>query len=160
MAPEQLELPGIPDFESVVDLRKLAREKGWDNSEESRYDLYEWAYDNLPKVLPKSKMGKAIKYAMRNWQALTRFILDPTIPPDNNRSENALRIVALLRKNSLFAHDPDTADNLAALLTVVATCVANGLDPVEYLSDVLLRVAETPKEELGSLIPGEWKPRG
>ena len=47
LAPEQLDLPGIPDFESVVDLRTLVLEKGWDNSEESRYSIYEWVYDNL-----------------------------------------------------------------------------------------------------------------
>lgn len=121
--------------------------------------LYIWLADQKNRHRPQSKMGKAISYAMKNWQALTRFILDPSIPPDNNRSENALRIVALLRKNSLFAHDPDTADNLAALLTVVATCVAHGIDPVEYLSDVLLRVADTSPSEMGSLIPGTWRPR-
>lgn len=121
--------------------------------------LYVWLAEQKTRHRPSSKMGNAINYAMRNWQAITRFILDPTIPPDNNRSENALRIVAMLRKGSLFAHDPDTADNLAALLTVVATCVAHGLDPLEYLSDVLLRVAETPETEIASLIPGEWAPR-
>ena len=120
--------------------------------------LYIWLAQQKDRHRPKSKMGKAIRYAMRNWQALTRFILDPNVPPDNNRSENALRIVALLRKNSLFAYDPDTADNLAALLTVVATCIASGIDPLEYLTDVLPRVADTPEEEIASLIPGEWVP--
>jgi transposase len=120
--------------------------------------LYIWLAEQKDRHRPKSKMGKAIRYAMRNWQALTRFILDPEVPPDNNRSENALRIVALLRKNSLFAHDPDTADNLAALLTVVATCVASDIDPLKYLTDVLPRITDTPDEELASLIPGEWVP--
>ena len=120
--------------------------------------LYVWLAEQKHRHRPTSKMGKAIRYAMNNWQALARFIRDPSIPPDNNRSENMLRIVALIRKNSLFAHDPDTADNLAALLTVVASCVASAIDPLEYLADVLLRVAATPKEKIGSLIPGEWKP--
>jgi transposase len=121
--------------------------------------FYVWLAEQKSRHRPTSKMGKAISYTMRSWQALTRFIRDPRIPPDNNRSEGALRIVAMLRKVSLFAHDPDTADNLAALLTVVATCVTNGLEPIEYLSDVLLRIADTPEADLASLLPGEWAPR-
>lgn len=127
--------------------------------------LYIWLATRRDQHRPKSKMGKAIRYGLRNWQSLTRFILDPTIPPDNNRSENALRIVALLRKNSLFAHDPDTADNLAALLTVVATCVASELDPLEYLADVLPRLSDIPEDDpdaavaaITALIPGNWTP--
>ena len=64
---------------------------------------------------------------MKNWQALTRFIRNADIPPDNNRAENALRVVALLRKNSLFVGNKNAGKNLAALLTVVA--VNGRVDP-------------------------------
>lgn len=47
LAPEQLELPGIPSFESVTDLRQLVQDQGWDATEEGKYELYQWVYDNL-----------------------------------------------------------------------------------------------------------------
>ena len=122
--------------------------------------LYIWLAQRKEQYRPKSTMGKAIRYAMRHWQSLTRFIRDPFIPPDNNRSENALRIVALLRKTSMFANDPDTADNLAALLTIVATCVAHEVDPLAYLSDILLKVGNLPRdpapEAIAALLPDAW----
>ena len=103
-------------------------------------------------------MGRAIRYAMNNWQALTRFICNVELPPDNNWAENALRIVALIRKRSLFSYDARTATNLAALLTVVATCVAHHVDPVAYLTDVLTRLDSTPTAEIESLLPHKWEP--
>jgi len=96
---------------------------------------------------------------MRNWQALTRFIRNTDIPPDNNRVENALRIVALLRKNSLFVGNKDTGKNLAALLTVVATCRANNTEPQLYLTDILTRLDSTPASHIDSLMPQNWAPR-
>jgi transposase len=103
-------------------------------------------------------MGVAVRYALKNWQALTRFIRDVRIPPDNNRSEAALRVVALGRKNFLFVGHEDAGHNLAALYTLVATCEANGVDPLAYLTDVLLRLDETPSSSIDSLLPQNWRP--
>ena len=64
---------------------------------------------------------------MKNWQAMTRFIRNAAIPPDNNHAENALQVVALLHKNSLFVGNKNAGKNLAALLTVVA--VNGRVDP-------------------------------
>lgn len=120
--------------------------------------FYVWLAEQKPQYTPKSKMGRAIRYAMNNWQALTRFICNVELPPDNNWAENALRIVALIRKRSLFSYDARTATNLAALLTVVATCVAHHVDPVAYLTDVLTRLDSTPTAEIESLLPHKWEP--
>jgi Transposase IS66 family len=96
--------------------------------------LYIWLAQQKPKHPPKSVMGNAINYTLKNWQALTRFITNTAIPPDNNRSEGALRVVALGRKNFLFAGNKDTGENLAAIYTIVATCVANEVDPLALLN--------------------------
>jgi hypothetical protein len=63
------------------------------------------------------------------------------VPVDNNASERALRVVALGRKNFLFVGDEENGANLAGLYSLVATCDAVGVDPVEYLKDVIMRVA-------------------
>lgn len=120
--------------------------------------LYVWLAQQKLLHLPKSPMGMAIRYAMKNWQAMTRFITDARIAPDNNVSERALRVVALGRKTFLFVGSKEAGDNLAALYTVVATCLASGVDPLAYLSDVLIRVGSTPAANIDRLLPRNWVP--
>ena len=121
-------------------------------------ELYIWIAKNKALFPPKSNLGKAMSYAHNNWQTLTRFIKDVRIPPDNNASERALRVVALGRKNFLFVRDQESGENLANLYTVLATCEANGVNPQEYLTDVLLRLDSTPASRVDELLPSNWKP--
>jgi transposase len=102
-------------------------------------------------------MGKAIRYALGNWQALTRFLDDPNIDPDNNKAEGALRRVALGRKNFLHVGPEDCGDNIAALYSLVATCEANGVNPLTYLSDGLVRIQTHPVDRIDDLLPHRWK---
>jgi transposase len=108
---------------------------------------------------PKSKLGIAIRYALRQWDELTVFLDDPTVPLDNNRSEAALRVVALGRKNFLFVGNEDAGDNIAGLYSLVATCEANGVNPIEYLRDVLLRISTHPADRIDELLPDRWSPQ-
>jgi transposase len=112
------------------------------------------------KHLPKGPMGKAISYILGNWKELTRFLDDVRLPPDNNRSEAALRIVALGRKNFLFVGDEDSGKNIAGLYSLVATCEAAGKNPLAYLTDVLSRIGEHPMSRLDELLPHLWQPPG
>ncbi len=120
--------------------------------------LYLWLVNRRDLDPPKSRMGRAVRYALKNWQALTRFIRDVRIPPDNNASESALRVVALGRKNFLFVGHVEAGENLAALYTVVATCIANDVDPLAYLTDVLTRLDSTPADQIDRLLPQNWAP--
>lgn len=131
----------------------------WQESLPLMDKLYVWLSLEKPNHPPKSLMGKAINYTLKNWQALTRFITDTAIPPDNNRSERALRVVALGRKNFLFAGGKEAGENLAALYTVVATCVAHDLDPLAYLTDVLMRLDSTSADRVDDLLPQNWAAR-
>ena len=101
---------------------------------------------------------KAIGYALNNHRALTRFTTDPRLPPDNNRSEAALRIVALGRKNYLFVGNEDAGINIAGLYSLVATCAAHGKNPLEYLTDVLIRISSHPQSRIDELLPDRWQP--
>jgi transposase len=133
-------------------------EMRWQRSLPAMDRLYLWLAEQRELHPPKGKMGIAIRYAMRNWQALTRFIRDVRLPPDNNRSESALRVVALGRKNFLFVGHEEAGHNLAALYTVVATCEANRVEPLAYLADILLRLDSTPAERIDDLLPQNWAP--
>jgi len=107
---------------------------------------------------PKGPMGSAVAYALNHWTALTLFIENPGIPPDNNRSESALRVVALGRKNFLFVGHEQAGQNLADLYSLVATCMANGKDPLAYLTDILGRIGSHPAARLDELLPQNWSP--
>src|SRR5258708_36217 len=101
-------------------------------------------------------MGKAINYGLNNWSKLNRFIADEKLPLDNNASERALRIIALGRKNYLFAGSDEAAENLAGLYSLVATCELHGINPKQYLADVLIPVHTHPQNEIVNLLPHRW----
>jgi transposase len=103
-------------------------------------------------------MGEAIGYALAQWNALTLFLTDAHLPIDNNASERALRIAALGRKNFLFVANNEAGENLAGLYSLIATCEANGVNPIEYLTDVLIRVQTHPASRSDELLPYRWQP--
>lgn len=107
---------------------------------------------------PKSPLGIAVRYTLNAWEALGQFLTDAKIPLDNNPAESALRRVALGRKNFLFVGHDDAGGNLAGLYSLVATCEANGVNPLAYLEDVLIRVHEHPNSRIDELLPHRWKP--
>ena len=76
----------------------------------------------------------------------------------NNPSERALRAAALGRKNFLFVGNDTAGENLAGLYSLISTCEANGINPVEYLADVLMRVQTHPASRIDDLLPRNWKP--
>jgi transposase len=103
---------------------------------------------------PKTLLGRAARYTWNNQRQLARALRDARIPLDNNRAENALRIVALGRKNFLFVHSEEAGKELALLYSLVVSCTRVGVNPVEYLADVLDRVDKTA--DYAELLPGRW----
>jgi transposase len=119
-------------------------------------EISEWLRLEGPKHPPKSPLGEAMQYTRGQWAALMRFLEDSRLALDNNASENALRKVALGRKNHLFVGNDEAGENLAGLYSLLATCEANGVNPVEYLADVLVRVNTHPASRLEELLPHLW----
>jgi hypothetical protein len=109
-------------------------------------------------VLPKSPMGQAITYALNQWQALTVYTTDGTLAIDNNVSENALRRIAIGRKNWMFCGSDNGGKTAAILFSLIATCQRHHVDPFAYLRDVLTRIAGHPHHRLAELLPERWKP--
>jgi transposase len=121
-------------------------------------DFKAWLDAEQPRRPPRSPIGEAIGYALGQWNALTLFLTDPHLPIDNNASERALRVAALGRKNFLFVGHDDAGENLAGLYSLIATCEANQVNPVDYLADVLLRVQSHPASRVDELLPHNWAP--
>ncbi len=108
---------------------------------------------------PKSPLGVGIRYTLNRWDELGHFLGDARIPLDNNPAESALRRVAMGRKNFLFVGNDEAGKRLAGLYSLVATCEANGVNPLAYLEDVLTRVGSQPAKEIDDLLPHRWTPR-
>jgi transposase len=128
-----------------------------DRSQDALGRLLWWMKDTLPLYEPSSAMGQALRYMQNQWFRLTAFLDDPLIPIHNNASEAALRIIALARKNSLFFGNDAAGERFAVLYSLIATCQKHEVNPVEYLTDVLLRVQDHPKAKIAELLPHRWK---
>ncbi len=113
--------------------------------------------DGASPVLPKSAMGEAIGYCLGNRAALTEYVNDGDLDPDNNAAENAIRPIVLGRKNWLFAGSDNGGRTGAMLASLVASCKRHGVDPFAYLKDVLTRIAATPVSQLDQFLPDRWK---
>ena len=119
--------------------------------------LADWLRDKLVVVRPKSPIAKAIKYSLRQWDALTRFLGNGSIPIDNNRSERVLKEQALGRKNWIFLGSDQGGQTAAVLYSMVASAKRHHLDPQAYLTDVLTRLPQMSNPlELRSLLPDRW----
>ena len=117
-------------------------------------DFHEWLKRQAPQTPPKSLLGKAISYALRQWKRLVRYLEDGRLRPDNNLAENAIRPFVVGRKNWLFSGNPEGAKASAALYTLIETAKANGLEPYWYLRRLFERLplASTEKD-YWSLLP-------
>jgi transposase len=137
---------------------RLRRQFAVPRLEEFRTWLLSQQADSGGPVLPRSPMGLAITYALNQWDALCVYTTDGELAIDNNAAENALRRVALGRKNWLFCGSDNGGRTAAVLFSLIATCQRHKVNPFEYLRDVLTRIAATPLSQLDQLLPDQWKP--
>lgn len=101
----------------------------------------------------KSDTAAAIRYALSRWRALGRYLDDGAIEIDNSAAERALRVVALGRKNYLFAGSDAGGERAAAIYSLLGSAKLNGLDPELYLRYVLERIADHPVNRIQELLP-------
>jgi transposase len=116
-------------------------------------DIKRWFDTIRPQVLGAAGALAAIDYCLKRWAALTRYVDDGCYPIDNNPIENAIRPIALGRKNWLFAGSHTAGVRAAAIMSLIATAKANGHDPHAWLRDVLTRLPTTLDRDIGELLP-------
>jgi hypothetical protein len=108
-------------------------------------------------ILPRSPLGQAFTYVFNQWEALCVYTTDGDLAIDNNAAENALRRVALGRKNWLFCGSDNGGQTAAILFSLIATCQRHGVNPFAYLRDTLTRIAAHPLTRLTDLLPNHWQ---
>lgn len=104
-------------------------------------------------------LAKALDYALKRWEAFTRFLHDGRICLTNNAAERALRGIALSRKAWLFAGSDRGGERAAVMLSLITTAKLNDVDPRAWLADVLARIADHPASRLDQLLPWNWTPK-
>src|SRR6516164_6224155 len=115
--------------------------------------LKQWLEETLGKLSRKSDTALAVRYALGRWEALLRYCDDGRLEIDNNAAERALRVVALGRKNFLFAGSDGGGESAAAMYSLIGTAKLNGIEPESYLRNVLSRIAEHPVNQIDQLLP-------
>jgi transposase len=170
---EAAELENCEAIEIVDEIRKLylierhARdeclraEQRWNLRQELAKPILQALQPRLEAVrekhLPQSPMGKAIRYALNEWVALTRYLEDGRLEIDNNLTENAIRPSAVGKKNWLFIGHPEAGWRSAVIYSVIVSCRRRGIDPWQYLREVLQRLPTMKQSEISSVLPARWK---
>jgi transposase len=115
--------------------------------------LKQWLEETLVKLSRKSDTAQAVRYALGLWEALRRYVDDGRLEIDNNAAERALRVVALGRKNYLFAGSDRGGESAAAIYSLIGTAKLNNVDPETYLREVLSRIVDHPINRIAELLP-------
>ncbi len=117
-------------------------------------DLELWLDRQRLVIPPKTTLGRALGYLHRQWKRLVLFLDDGNIEATNNRRERELRRLVLGRKNWLFTWLDDGGKRVAAILSIIATCIAHDVNPRAYLHLVTKLIVEGwPQKELRELLP-------
>jgi transposase len=119
--------------------------------------LGKWIHAETKNVLPKSRIGKALSYSAARWDALSAYLYDGTLEIDNNRVENAIRPVALGRKNYLFAGSHKAARRAAMVYSLLGCCKLHEVNPYEWLRHTLQHIMSTKYNDLRKLYPQHYQ---
>lgn len=115
--------------------------------------IHAWLKENIIQILPQSSIGKAIGYALARWNKLSLYTHHGELEIDNNPVENAIRPVALGRKNYLFAGSHEAAQRAAMIYSLLATAKANNIEPYTWLKNTLAILPEHKANQLYQLLP-------
>ena len=117
-----------------------------------------WVREQAARLSPKSRMGKAVRYLLKHWDGLVRFLDDGRIEMDSNPVENSIRPIALQRKNSLFAGHDEGGRHWARAASVIATCKMNGVEPFAWMKATLEAIAKGhPQSRIDELMPWNFR---
>ena len=150
-------------FAKLYDVERKAREQNLtseqrhglrlDESLPVLNELGKWIADTYKHVLPKSALGKALAYCIPRWDNLINYLNDGSLEIDNNLAENAIRPIALGRKNYLFAGSSRGAERAAMFYSFFGTCKKNDINPYQWLKKVLEIIPDHKVNKLNELLP-------
>lgn len=134
--------------------RKLARER---EAKPVVDAIFAFCLREAEKVLDETPIHKAIRYALNQREALTRFLEDGRLPLHNNWSERELRRQAVGRKNWLFVGSEEGGQTNATFVSLLASCQLHEIEPLAYLRDLLCLLPSWSKSKVLELAPAYWQ---
>lgn len=148
----EVETPGKElKVEELYQLRQQKAKPILDN-------IFKELEDLKARTIPSEPLRKAIDYSLNQKGALCRYLENGYLKPDNNTAENAMRPVALGRKNWLFVGSERGGHAAALYMSLIQSCKNCDVNPWEYLNDILRRIMSHPVNKLRELLPDQWKP--
>jgi len=110
------------------------------------------------RLLPQSSLGKAVNYFLNEYTAAVGYLREGRYLIDNNNVENDVRPAAVGRRRWLFIGHPDAGWRSAVIYTIIQSCRRRGINPQDYLTDVLSRLPSMTNHQVKDLLPSRWKP--
>ncbi len=121
--------------------------------------LRPWLEGCLQDLSSANDLARHIKYGLKRWDGLTRFLEDGRLEMDTNGVENSIRPIPLTRKNALFAGSDDGAKTWARIASLIGTCRLNGVNPEAYIAATLRKILDQHMQrDIADLMP--WNFRG
>ncbi len=154
--------------QSLIGDDGLTTDEAWQDWHRQRHELrqeqslpvlsefHDWLQTVEREVLPKSPVGRAIRYVLPRWDGLVRYCEHGMLSIDNNLSERSVRPVAIGRKNYLFLGSDHGGKAAAILYSLMASAKANQVEPFAYVRDLLVRLSGNRPDDLSELLPDQW----
>ena len=120
-------------------------------------EMGKWIFQEIKNTLPKSQIGKAMAYAYARWDALSAYLYDGNLQIDNNLVENAIRPIALGRKNYVFAGSHEAAQRSAMIYSFFAICKKHEVNPFQWIKYTLENIMSINHKNLKDLYPQNFK---
>lgn len=121
-------------------------------------DLGIWMKEKYTQLkAPSTGIGKALAYSIKRWDRLSRYTEDGFLAIDNNPIERSIRAVAMGKRNYLFCGSHAAAGRAAMIYSLFGTCKLHGINPHEWLTDILTRLPGHPINRISELLPQHWK---
>lgn len=109
------------------------------------------------RAVPNTPFDKALDYSLNHWIALARYLAAGFLDIDNNAAERAIKPLVIGRKNYMFAGSHEGGKRAAIIYSLIETCKMNGINTLEYLTDVLTKLPSTKQKDINFLLPYNWQ---
>lgn len=116
-------------------------------------EIGSYIHNERSKILLKSPFSVAFEYCANRWISLQNYHKDGILEIDSNLIENAIRLLAIGRKNYLFAGNHGTAENIGMFYSFFGTCKKNDIDPQKWLAYAINNINDTKASQLKELLP-------
>ena len=138
-----------------IKIKELSPEEKYNYRQEHAKPLlnefHTWLIKSSEQVLPKTALGTALSYNLKQWPKLIRYLEDGELNIDNNRAERAIKPFVIARKNWMFSNTTKGAEASAVLYSLIETAKSNGLVPFDYLHHILKELGEGKSNTEGLL---------